>query len=160
MLNFYYERNYMQIYTSYFYQIRFFPPSLVPLSTAVWPPKYFGTPYTCHKDNRGVIIGLDIPPFKPGKSCENLCNGNCAIKAPNNCKFLKTYYQQLLQLNYEEIMEKFNNLAEKIKKKENLNDIDFALMVYETPTNLCSERAMIQRWFQIHDYPIIEWTSN
>lgn len=31
----------MKIYTSYFYQIRFFKPNMIPLSTAKYDPSWF-----------------------------------------------------------------------------------------------------------------------
>lgn len=150
----------MKIYTSYFYQVRFFPRNLVPLSTAVWPPKYFGTPETQSKDARGVIIGLNIPPLIPGPACNNLCHGACNPPHPDDCAFLRVYYKQLRKINFNVFINKLQAMSDKIAAGEGLDEVDFALMVFEKPDRLCSERTMIHRWFQEHNYEITEWTKD
>ena len=75
----------MKLYTSYFAQLRNFPPNLVGLSTAVWNPKWLQS----GRDKNGAIW-LDIPPLKPGVACEGLCEGKCLPKHPNNCQFLSS----------------------------------------------------------------------
>lgn len=149
----------MKIYTSYFYQIRFFPKNLVPLSTCVWPPKYFGTPNTQFKDRRGVICGLDIPPLKPGQDCEGLCNGKCSPKHPDSCEFLKQYYKQLTSIKFSDIIKSLQRLKEKIESGENLQEVEFALIFFEAPSNPCSERWIVQKWFEENGMKISEWTS-
>lgn len=149
----------MKIYTSYFAQLRKFPRNLVPLSTAAWPPKFFGTPENQHRDSRGIVLGLNIPPFRPGKMCEGLCFGNCQPKHPQDCAFLKVYRQQLDKIDINKVIVNLNKMSEKIKENEHLDDVDFALMVYETPTNPCSERVVIQQWFKDNGVEVNEWAS-
>lgn len=144
----------MKIYTSYFAQLRKFPPDLVGLSTAVWNPKW----RPMGKDKRGVIC-VDCPPFKPGHECEGLCNGKCEPKHPEDCAFLKAYKTQLDKLNITRIQNSLGKLAKQISHDEGLQDIDFAFLVYETPSNPCSERVAIQQWFHEHGMPIEEWQS-
>jgi len=48
-------------------------------------------------------------------------------------------------------------LRDKIRAGEHLDDVDFALLVYETPQNPCSERVVIQQWFKDHGMEIKEW---
>lgn len=147
----------MKIYTSYFYQIRYFPKNLVPLSTCVWPPKYFGTPTTYFKDKRGVLCGLDIPPLKPGPSCNTLCVGKGCSKHPDSCEFLKKYYDQLTSLQFSSIIKSLQGLKERIEEGEKLQNVDFALIFYETPSNPCSERRIVQKWFKENGMEIKEW---
>jgi hypothetical protein len=142
----------MKLYTSYFAQLRKFPPNLVGLSTAVWNPKW----RPMGKDKRGVIC-VDCPPFKPGHECEGLCNGKCEPKHPEDCAFLKAYKAQLDKLNITRIQNSLGKLAKQISYDEGLQDIDFAFLVYETPSNPCSERVAIQQWFHEHGMPIEEW---
>jgi len=142
----------MKIYTSYFAQLRKFPTNLVGLSTAAWNPRW----RPMGKDRRGVIC-VDCPPFKPGKQCEGLCRGECNPKHPEDCAFLKTYKAQLDNLNIINIQNSLGKLATHIMKDENINDLDFALLVYETPQNPCSERWPIQQWFKEHNIHIEEW---
>lgn len=145
----------MKLYISYFYQIRFFPRNLVPLSTAIWPPKWF-VPF--HYDKRHVINGLNIPPLQPGKSCEGLCDGSCEPKSPDNCQFLQAYYQQLQQIDFDDFIARLEKLAANIKQgEESTEEIDFAFIVHETPTNPCSERWIIKRWLEEHGIEVEEW---
>ena len=145
----------MKIYTSYFAQLRKFPPNLVGLSTAVWNPKW----RPMGKDARGVIC-VDCPPFKPGHSCSGLCNGKCDPKHPNDCEFLKAYKAQLDKLNIHSIQESLGKLATQIARDEGLQDIDFAFLVYETPWNPCSERIAIQQYFKEHGIKCEEWNPD
>ena len=142
----------MKLYTSYFAQLRNFPPNLVGLSTAIWNPKWLYP----GRDKNGAIW-LDIPPLKPGKECAGLCNGKCTPKYPDSCKFLKTYRKQLDKLDYKEIMRKLENLAAKISASEGFQEIDFAFLVYEKYDNPCSERTIIQQWFKDNGMEIEEW---
>lgn len=142
----------MKLYTSYFAQLRKFPRNLVGLSTAHWNPKW----RPMGKDKRGVIC-VDCPPFKPGRECDNLCNGNCNPKHPEDCTFLKAYKTQLDKINLIQFQNSLGNLAAKIAAQENIQDIDFALLVYETPSNPCSERVVIQQWGKEHNIKIEEW---
>lgn len=145
----------MRLYTSYFAQLRKFPPNLVGLSTAVWNPRW----RPMGKDARGVIC-VDCPPFKPGHSCSGLCNGKCNPKHPDDCEFLKAYKAQLDKLNVHSIQESLGKLATQIAQDEKLQDIDFAFLVYETPTNPCSERIAIQQYFKEHGIKCEEWNPD
>ena len=142
----------MTLYTSYFAQLRNFPSNLVGLSTAVWEPKWLQP----GKDKNGAIQ-LPIPPLKPGKSCDGLCNGKCNPKHPQDCSFLKEYRKQLDQISFEDFLRQLLELRDKICAGEHLDDVDFALLVYETPKNPCSERVVIQQWFKDHGMEIEEW---
>ena len=142
----------MKLYTSYFAQLRNFPPNLVGLSTAIWNPKWLQP----GRDKNGAIW-LDIPPLKPGRECEGLCTGKCNPKHPQDCAFLKTYYEQLQKIDYFKFMNKLFNLHDKICEKEGFTELDFAFLVYETPQNPCSERTIIQKWFHENEMKIEEW---
>lgn len=144
----------MKIYTSYFAQLRNFPSNLVGVSTAMWQPKYINP----GRDKNGAYWFV-CPPLQPGEECAGLCNGKCAPKHPNDCKFLQTYRKQLDRLDFRAIIARFSSIAEKIKKEERFNDVDFAILVYEAPNNLCSERGPIQAWFRDNGMEIEEWTK-
>lgn len=152
----------MKIYTSYFYQIRFFPETLIPLSTCLSDPKYFHDNKGIHhqfKDKNGVWNGLRAEPFVPNETCEGLCYGpnGCPNPTAPNCAFLQTYLTQLRQLNFVETIERFRTLGNKIKEVEGWDrEPDFALIVYEAPQNICSERSIIQQWFAENGKPISE----
>ena len=142
----------MKLYTSYFAQLRKFPTNLVGLSTAHWNPKW----RPMGKDKRGVIC-VDCPPFKPGRECESLCNGSCNPKHPEDCAFLKAYKSQLDKINLTQFQNSLGKLASQIALDERFQSVNFALLVYETPANLCSERGPIQQWGKEHGLDIKEW---
>ena len=145
----------MKLYTSYFAQLRKFPTNLVGLSTAHWNPKW----RPMGKDKRGVIC-VDCPPFKPGPECDGLCRGECNPKHPEDCAFLKAYKNQLDKINLIQFQNSLGKLASQIANDEGFQDVDFALLVYETPINPCSERGPIQKWGEEHNLNIREWQPN
>lgn len=147
-----------QILISYFYQIRFMKPNMIPLSTAVWDPKWF----KYGKDKRGVYNGLRAEPFVPIITSDGECKGpdNCE-HIVEDCSFLRNYYKQLQQLNFDEIMQRFETLGQKIKDYEGFEEEPImVLMVYETPNNPCSERRIIKQWFADNGYELEEFDKN
>lgn len=155
----------MRIYTSYFYQIRFFPPNLVPLSTAIWDPKWFHDNKSQSyqfKDKRGVLNGLRAEIFYPRIHGEGECHGpeQCSWVNRPICPFKANYAAQLNDLDFNDVMERFQFLADAIKKNEKFDDVDFALIVHEAPTNPCSERSTIQNWFAQHGIECNEWSKD
>ena len=136
----------MNLYTSYWAQVRNFPTNLVGLNTTVWPPKYrpLGT------DARGVTV-LNCKPLIPGRECEYLCRGKCDPPHPEDCAFLQTYKAQLDKINFDE----FYAYMEQLSKK--YNDADFAFIVFEPPIKSCSERDPIQKWIKEHGIEVREW---
>ena len=142
----------MKLYTSYFARLRHFPKDLVGLSTAAFNPRWLQE----GQDKNGAIW-LDCPPLKPGIQCEGLCTGKCDPKHPQDCSFLKIYRKQLDQINFQEFYAHLEQLAEKIRKGENILNIDFAFLFFETPSNLCSERIIVQQWFKDNGVEVQEW---
>lgn len=157
----------MQIYTSYFYQIRFFPKNYIPISTAKWDPKWFhngqGDDYI-FKDKRGVYNGLrcNIFPLTPEEEAEiTICNPEC-MQDYHNCKFLKTYRQHLENIDFQKFINELQLLINKINEIEKFQEEPIIVfIVYETPNNICSERGPLLEWLNSHgvaakelDYPI------
>lgn len=146
----------MKIYTSYFYQIRFFPVNLIPLSTAKFDPKwYYDNKHQGYQwyDKRGILVGMRAEPFVPGNHLNGLCFGaeHCS-KDFSQCNFLKGYLNQLRLLDFDKIMLRFQMLQKQIGI-----DCDFALIVHEAPNNPCSERVCIQEWFKENNLEVKEW---
>ena len=142
----------MNLYTSYWAMVRNFPKNLVGLNTTIWPPKW----RPLGQDKRGIWV-IDCPPLKPGKGCSNLCRGSCEPRHPQDCDFLQKYYEQLSQIDFSKFCNSLQNLADRVKKRENLEDVDFAFIVFEAPKNTCSERIIIQRWLCENNVKIQEW---
>ena len=72
----------MNIYTSYFYQIRFFKLWMMPMCTAMYDPKWYhnkqGTNHVYFDKNR-VLNGIRLFSFVTGHDCEALC------RCPEGC---------------------------------------------------------------------------
>lgn len=153
----------MYIMTSYFYQIRFFTPNMIPVSTAKWDPKWFHQNKSQNwqwKDKNGVWNGLRAEMFAPGPSCDHLCRGPevCNSGDPQICPFLRTYRTQLDQLDFKDVIQRIYNLGKAVQEAEGFTeDPIVVLIVHEAPTNPCSERRVIQEWFRDNGYPIEEF---
>lgn len=140
----------MKVFTSYFYQVRFFKPYMVPISTAKSSPKWYGDSEHWFVDKNGVMNGLRAPVFAPGAQLEGLCSGpqGCANSA-NNCPFLRGYANQLANLDFKDTMSRLENLANKVKAHLGFEEEPvIVLLVHEAKDNPCSERAAIQNWFK------------
>ena len=122
----------MKIYTSYWAQVRNFPPNLVVLNTTIYPPKW----YTIGGKDKNGIISLHCPPVRPGRECDGLCNGKCNPKHPNDCAFLKQYRAQLNKIDFNQFMAHLNKLH------------------FDNP---CSERWPLQDWIRAHGIEVEEW---
>lgn len=145
----------MNIYTSYWAMIRNFPTNLIGLNTTIWPPKW----RPLGKDKRGVWV-IDCPPLKPGPACSGLCHGPAECPShPASCDFLYTYYQQLKNIDMNKFYNNLKRLNEEISKNEEISDINFALIVYEAPTNKCSERWPLQAWLRENNIEVKEWSK-
>lgn len=152
----------MKIYTSYFYQIRFFSPDMIPISTANSDPRWFHEGKGKEHwfiDKNGVINGLRAPVFAPGPSISGLCCGheNCA-NDPSHCPFLRGYTNQLANLDFEDVLARTEALCRKVASFLDLQTEPTAVfIVHEAPQNSCSERAAIQNLFKQHGVECVEW---
>lgn len=148
----------MKIYTSYFYQVRFFKSNMLPMSTAIWDPKWFHD-FKDQKhlfiDKRGIVNGLRMPAFAPGESCTGLCTGvdSCKDQNPEKCKFLKAYKKQLKKLNFDKVMNHLTKCCDQLIK---FDDPAVVLLFHEIPNNPCSERKAVQDWFNEHGIEVTE----
>lgn len=147
----------MRIMTSYFYMIRFFKPWMIPLSTAVWDPKWYRKDGCAYLDKNGVLNGLRDRRFVPGKHCSGLCKGQSCKYTPDRCLFLKAYKRQLDRIDFDLYMKRMKQDSVQCRRDlKLLHEPIIVLMVYETPRTNCSERVMIHKWFHEHGYPIEE----
>lgn len=152
----------MKVYTSYFYKIRFFKPNMIPISTALWDPKWY------HQnrdqghwfiDKNGVINGLRAPDFAPGKVATAVSNcGSCSDKNPDQCNFLKAYAHQLSLLEINDIMIRTRKLCEAVRPVVGYEGEPIPVfIVHEAPDNPCSERTAIQNYFHSNGIECEEW---
>lgn len=138
------------IFTSYFYNIRFFKPYQVPISTAMWDPRwYFNFKKQGHLflDKRGVLNGLRAETLHPDHTCDNLCRGPefCETKDPSTCRFLDAYRKQLDHIDKPKFFERLESLRLKLQAKLHLDKLpDLIFIVHEPPYKTCSERSCLQ----------------
>lgn len=144
----------MKLAVSYFYQIRFFKPYMIPVSTAIWDPKWYHANRLqdyVFIDKRGVLNGVRIRDLMPGSSCANLCRGreNCSVSNPKECAFLRNYRKQLDAINFEIFMSRLESYANSLQEKLDFDeDPLLVFMVHEKYDNPCSEREVILNWFR------------
>ena len=153
----------MKIYISTFYQVRFFTPNMLPVSTAMWDPKWYhdfnGSGFVFY-DKRGIVNGYRYEPFNfPNHYWDELvkehqeCQKNCPFKdmAPE-CEFMKKYQEYLKTIDFNKMLKYFESV------KENMPKIDtIVLLVHESPMCPCAERPILQQWFKDHGIELKEW---
>lgn len=154
----------MKIYISYFYQIRFFTPNMIPMSTAVSDPKWYhnhqGNKHI-YFDKRGVINGVRAETLHPDNSCADLCGGKDCSQDPSECKFLRLYRKQLNKIDFDKFLKQLKKLSHDYQACMKLdNPVDIVLIVHEAPTNKCSERVVLQEWFESNGYHLKEWSKS
>ena len=128
---------------TYFYNVRFMKSNQLPLSTAMYPPKWW---QIIHVDKNIVLNGLTIKKLVPKQQCECPCNK----KDYEHCHFLNAYYEQLKQIEFSLFIDDIEQLTKRLHSYiKNLPKIDeIVLLVYEKPNNPCSERIVLQKWFK------------
>lgn len=146
----------MKIRISYFYNIRFFKPNQIPVSTALWDPSWFKQ---LRKDARGVWNGIRLEELNPA-GLSGYCP-SCSEHNGRGCEFLKRYYEKLERLNFQDIMTSLESIGRGIQAYDGFQeDPEIILMVYETPNNPCSERGCLQDWFMKNGVLLEEWTKD
>ena len=99
----------------------------------------------------------------PGPMCDHDCRGPeyCDTNDPNTCAFLRHYHYQLKELDFNEIMARFEKLGKKVQAKEGFfEEPVLVLIVHEAPPNPCSERWVIKKWFAENGYDLQEWSKD
>ena len=141
---------------------------MIPISTAIFDPAWyhnFTKDYNyIFKDKRGILNGLRIESIiEQGKQSNcgpDICP--CENKNYSTCSFLCQYRKNLENIDFNKMMADMEDLANRYAIANNIKEeIIIVLIVYETPTNPCSERNPLQDYFNNHgveckelDYPI------
>ena len=159
----------MKVYISYFYQIRNFDKYIIPLSTAMFDPKwYHDNQESTHLfwDKNGVINGLRCYQLIFNhKKYNDWCGSTCAYKDKTPlCPYLNAYRRMLGMIEWSNLMEFFKSsityVASHNKDLDNIDKYNVCLIVYETPTNPCSERRELIKWFKEQGVDLIEWDKD
>lgn len=157
----------MKVMISYFNNIRNFTSNMIPLSTAMWDPKWYRKDGIVYIDKRGVINGLKAEKLVLKQhewvKLENK-DDDCVkcIDAGNNlqdrtqlkdfCPFMKCYLEQLRKINFSALTKWLEAVCEAwyqlTMTYQNLDDIVPVLIVHEKPDRLCCERYVLKQWFK------------
>lgn len=153
----------MKVAVSYFAQLRNFTRNMIPVSTAVWDPKWYhdgSTQDHIFYDKRGILNGVRCTPMAPNPRLAQLCGGhNCTQKDNGTqCDFLKGYAEQLSCIPFENMKKYLDNFAKWVDENYDIpsKDVILVFMVYEKYDNPCSERNAILEYFRNNGMPIEE----
>ena len=168
----------INFYISYFYQIRNMKPNMLPVSTAMWDPKWFhddkGGRWK-YMDKNGVINGvrmidLMMPLYKweelvkRNESCEHcgINNGANGSWISGMCPFMKEYAKCIREKNPD--FQKFINFCDGylqfLNQRLNLCLDTIIFIVHEAPSKGCGERPELQRWFAENGMELKEWNKD
>ena len=139
---------------------------MIPVSTAKWDPKWFhdftGSYDYIFKDKRGIWNGLraNILNFPEERYVENnQCGEACSLatKDPSKCGFMTELAQYYDSLNFQDILLNLERLGNRVKENDGfVEEPVIVLIVYEVPSNKCSEREVLHKWFQKNGYNLTE----
>ena len=127
---------------------------MIPISTAMWDPKWFHN-FKSNDfnfvDKNGVINGLRSELFVADKEYD--CGtDNCQEKGKAagipNCKFMNEYYSKLNSTTLEDKINELGRICKNAQGRLGFKEEPIAvLIVFEVVENMCSERQIIQKYF-------------
>lgn len=165
----------IKFYISYFYQIRHMEPNMLPVSTAMWDPKWFhdGKNYSYHYfDKNHILNGIRmVNLMMPFYKWEELVNRNesCIHCGTNNgadgawvsglCPFMQEYSKCIRENNPD--FQKFITFCEGYLQFLN-NSLNICLdtiifIVHEPPYKRCGERPILIKWFKENGMELEEY---
>lgn len=156
----------MKLYITNFYNLRYFKPNQIPISTAIWDPKWYHNNTSdqniCFLDKNMVMNGIKEEKLSPAAVSEHVtCSETCPYKqSVPNCPFLQYYraYLDTVDINY--LLSEFNRVAEDVRKiTKFVEEPEIMLLVHETEDNPCSERWPLQDYFKANGYDLPSWTK-
>ena len=123
---------------------------MIPISTCLSDPPWYQPPEgeEYFIDKRGVVNGLRYEPLIVQREAQHGYECPCQDKRKSpNCEVLVEYEELLFSLvDKEKTLAAFEHCANKFKKELGFEEEPIiVLIVYEVPTNTCSERYALQR---------------
>ena len=125
---------------------------MIPMSTALYDPKWYDTHGMIARDKNGVILGLNDKRFHPDVDSE--CP-RCIDHDPTKCSFINNYYNKISKLNFEEVIKSYEELGRAL----GIVDPILVLIVHEAPSNPCSERSALIKLFKEHNIDLEEFNA-
>lgn len=165
----------MNIYISYFNNVRNFNKYLIPVSTAMYDTKWFHTKEKKNFiDKNDVINGIKCRPlifhqklWTELMSTNEECCKDCSFykdveKTGHYCSFMKKYYNQLSLLDIDTIISWFKLIVETVSKlwHEDKSKFSIVLLVHEKYDKVCAERPVLVKWFKQHNINVEEWRKD
>lgn len=163
----------MKFYISNFYQIRNMTPNMLPVSTAMWDPKWFhlGDGHSKYIDKNGVINGVKFPELvldkyrwddlaKKHLSCIDLCKDSCYMEfSIEYCPFMKEYYKNITTKmeSFEKFLQHCESYVQYMRQSTGISIDTIVLIVYESVEKPCGERWVLKDWFAENGYELKEW---
>lgn len=150
----------MQYYITNFANIRNLTQNCIPISTAVWDPKWF----TLHVDKNGVLNGIReeslSPKYLAPEACT--CQKNCQYKSQvPSCPFLEAYAKYLDSIDFNYVLSECCRVSEDVRKITNFSgEPNIVLLVYEAVDNPCSERQSLINLFAKHGIQLNEFNKH
>ena len=130
---------------------------MIPVSTCLSDPKWFvpSDDKEYYIDKRGVICGLRYEPLIVQSQGAHGCPCEDRSAAPA-CPTMREYKQLLNTLvDKEQTLKALEYCATKFQKELGFEEEPIiVLIVYETPSNPCSERYALQEYFDCKELEI------
>lgn len=138
---------------------------MIPVSTAKWDPAWFhdftGDYNYIFKDKRGIYNGIRAEIFLMPDDYQCECGPSCLNHNPQNCNFLKDYKAHLDTLDFQYVLNELKRIGNKVQELEGFEEEPIiVLIVYEIPSNPCSERSPLQKWFQENGTQVKEFKKS
>lgn len=156
----------MYYYITNFYDLRFFAPNCIPVSTALGDPAYFHNNTKnknyCFVDARGVMNGIReeslSPKYLPAEA--HVCGAGCVYKDQNpNCPFVTAYRAYLNTINFAELIKELERTAKEVQLALQFSEEPcIVLLVHEAIDNPCSERWTLQDYFRANGIDLQNWS--
>ena len=158
------------IYFATFYQVRFMNEYILPLSICSGEPSWFhdgkDRSYT-FTDKRNVVNGLVATPLCLSSQTAakitdmgGMCSKECQ-QDKNHCLFKSLYYYELSKKDINEILRYLEDIKKSYQRTKKINkNVDIALLVYEQPDNVCSEREVVKRYLNEHGIETREYSQD
>lgn len=156
----------MRFFITNFYNVRFFKPNCIPISTAIWDPKWFHKNSRldsggCFLDANNVLNGIR----EESLSCKTIYDSAhdcevCDHTKHASCGFLTKYRKYLSTLDFNLLLAELNRVAEDVRKLTlYTGEPNVILLVHEKEDNPCSERWPLIEFFKQHDVELKNWSK-
>lgn len=146
----------MKIYIANFGNLKSLNENCIPISTAVYQPKF----WTYGIDKNNVFLGISERELSPYRlDSDHICINCCPHKnRVPECPFLIEYNKYLATVDFNYIMSEFTRVSEDVRKVTSyVGEPNIVLLVYEAEDNPCSERNSLIAYFKSHGVEVNNW---